>query len=64
MWKITLKRSYIGRPEKLKRVLRALGLRHPGHTVYKPESPSIEGMIKKVAHLIEVEKVADEGGQR
>jgi large subunit ribosomal protein L30 len=64
MWKITLKRSYIGRPEKLKKVLRALGLRHPGHTVYKPEVPSIEGMIKKVSHLIEVEKVADEGGSK
>jgi len=64
MWKITLKRSYIGKPKKLKRVLKALGLKHPGHTVYKQEHPSIEGMIKKVSHLIEVERVSNEGGNK
>ncbi len=61
MLRITLKRSYIGKPEKLKRVLRALGLRRIGHTVIKPDVPSIRGMVQKVSHLVEVERV--EGGE-
>ncbi len=60
MLKITLKRSYIGTPEKLRRVLRSLGLRKIGHTVVKPDVPSIRGMINKVPHLIKVEKVEEE----
>ncbi|NOX20947.1 MAG: 50S ribosomal protein L30 [Nitrospirae bacterium] len=60
MLKITLKRSYIGKPEKHRRILRSLGLRKIGHTVYKPDVPSIRGMINKVPHLIEVEEVPDE----
>jgi large subunit ribosomal protein L30 len=62
MLKITLKRSYIGKPEKIKRVLRALGLRKIGHTVLRPDVPSVRGMLQKVSHMIEVEKVEDQGG--
>ncbi len=57
MLKITLKRSYIGRPEKQRRVLRSLGLRKIGQTVIKEDVPSIRGMINKVPHLVEVEEV-------
>jgi large subunit ribosomal protein L30 len=59
MLKITLKRSYIGKPEKLRRVLRSLGLRKIGQSVIKREDPTITGMINKVPHLIEVEEVKD-----
>ncbi|RMG66785.1 MAG: 50S ribosomal protein L30, partial [Nitrospirae bacterium] len=41
MIKITLKRSYIGRPEKQRRVLQSLGLRKIGQTVVKEDVPSI-----------------------
>ncbi|GBD98759.1 50S ribosomal protein L30 [bacterium BMS3Abin07] len=54
MIKIKLKRSYIGIPEKQRRVLRALGLRKIGATVTKTDDPIFRGMIYKVQHLIEV----------
>ncbi len=59
MLKITLKRSYIGRPEKQRRVLRSLGLRKIGQTVIKEDVPSIRGMINKVPHLVEVQEVKE-----
>lgn len=54
MLKITLKRSLIGRPEKQRRVVRALGLRKINQTVTHEDSPSIRGMIRRTSHLIEV----------
>jgi large subunit ribosomal protein L30 len=52
--KVTLKRSLIGRPEKQRRIVRALGLRKINHTVSHADTPSIRGMIHKVSHLLEV----------
>ncbi len=57
MLEITLKRSYIGVSEQLRKNLRALGLRKIGMTVTKKDDPSIRGIIHKVSHLIEVRKV-------
>ncbi len=54
MLTIRLKRSYIGLPEKQRRILRALGLRKIGATVAKPNDPVFKGMIHKVAHLLDV----------
>jgi large subunit ribosomal protein L30 len=54
MLKIELKRSYIGLPEKQRKVLRALGLRKIGASVTKPDDPIFRGMIHKVSHLIKV----------
>ncbi|GMT47497.1 MAG: 50S ribosomal protein L30 [bacterium] len=56
MLRIKLKRSYIGNPEKLRRVLRSLGLRRIGQTVVHPDVPVIRGMVNKVPHLIDVEE--------
>ena len=56
MIKIILKRSYIGIPEKSRRVLESLGLRKIGRSVMQEESSSIKGMIRKVSHLVTVEK--------
>lgn len=56
MLRITLKRSYIGIPEKQRKVLRALGLRKIGTTVSKQDDPVFRGMLHKVSHLVEVEK--------
>ncbi len=56
MLKITLKRGYIGIPEKQKKVLAALGLKKIGSAVTRDENRATEGMIRKVAHLVSVEK--------
>jgi len=50
---ITWKKSSIGRPEKQKRIIRALGLRRLNQTVVKDNSPEIMGMVNKVSHLLE-----------
>jgi len=57
MLKIVLKKSAIGNPEKIRRVLESLGLRRIGRSVTKPDTSSTKGMIKKVSHLVSVEKV-------
>lgn len=60
MLKITLKRSFIGRNEKHRRILRALGLRKLNYSVVQKDTPSITGMIHKISHMVEVIKVEEE----
>jgi large subunit ribosomal protein L30 len=36
--------------------LRTLGLRRIGHTVERPDSPQLRGMVHKVQHLVVVEE--------
>lgn len=55
--KITLVRSVIGRPEKHKKIILALGLKRTNRSVTQPDNAVIQGMIKKVSHLIQVEAV-------
>jgi large subunit ribosomal protein L30 len=59
MLKITLKRGYVGIPEKQRKVLRALGLKKIGNAVTRRDDEAIRGMIKRVPHLIAVEKAED-----
>lgn len=53
---VTIKqvRSSIGRPKSQKLTLESLGLRKINQEVTHKLTPQIQGMIKKVAHLIEV----------
>ena len=53
-------RSGIGRLSNHKKVLRALGLKHPGSVVEHGDGPTIRGMIDKVKHLISVEVIEEE----
>jgi len=53
--KITQVRSYIGRPEKQRRVLRSLGLGRMNRSVFLADTPEVRGMINKVPHLVSVE---------
>ena len=53
--KITQVRSTIKRSQKQKATIEALGLGRINKSVEKELSPSIEGMINKVSHLIRVE---------
>jgi len=59
MGKIRIKqsRSKIGRPEKQKRTLVALGLGKINKTVELEATPQILGMIKTVSHLIQTEEI-------
>ena len=50
--KVTQIKSGIDRSKHQKAILEALGLRRINHTVVHELTPSIEGMIKKVAHLV------------
>lgn len=53
--KVTQIRSTIKRPQKQKDTIKALGLGKLHRTVEHEVSPSIEGMISKVSHLVRVE---------
>jgi large subunit ribosomal protein L30 len=57
MLKITLRRSYIGIPEKQRKVLASLGLKKIGSSVTQAENEAIKGMVHKVSHLVAVERV-------
>ena len=54
--KITQIKSSIGYNIKQKLTLEALGLRKVNHSVIKVGTPQINGMIKKIQHLVAVEK--------
>ena len=57
MIRIKQVRSVIGRPERQKRTMRALGLRKINHTREVVATPQILGMIEKVKHLVSVEEI-------
>lgn len=59
MIKIVLKRSYIGVPEKQQKVLEALGLRKVGQSITRSGDKATLGMIRRVAHLVSVEKAGE-----
>lgn len=52
---ITQKRSVIKRPKDQKLTIKALGLGRIDRSVEKELTPQIEGMIRKVSHLVSVE---------
>ncbi|MBI3763933.1 MAG: 50S ribosomal protein L30 [Chloroflexi bacterium] len=54
--KITLVRSLIGSTERHRATVRALGLRHIRQTVQMADTPTLRGMLAKVAHLVKVEE--------
>ncbi|MDD5508160.1 MAG: 50S ribosomal protein L30 [Bacteroidales bacterium] len=55
--KVTQIRSGIGKPERQKRTLQALGISRMHQTVEVTPTPQILGMIEKVRHLVKVEEV-------
>jgi large subunit ribosomal protein L30 len=59
--KITLVKSYIGRPEAQRRVLRGMGLGKVNKTVLLNDTPEIRGMIRKVIHLVAAVEVEESG---
>ena len=53
---ITQVKSANGTNERQKATLRTLGLRKIGHTVERPDSPQLRGLVHAVRHLIVVEE--------
>ncbi|HDM90459.1 MAG: 50S ribosomal protein L30 [Candidatus Hydrothermae bacterium] len=58
--RIRMKRSSIGKHKKAKLTLRALGLKKIGDVVEKKDTPQIRGMLRNVAHIVEVEEIEEE----
>ena len=59
--KVTLVKSYIGRPEAQRKVLRGMGLGKVNRTVVLNDTPEIRGMIRKVIHLVAAVEVEGSG---
>ncbi len=59
--RITLVRSPIGHPKKQREVLRTLGLKKLNSSVIRSNDPVVQGMIKRVSHLVSVEPVDEKG---
>ena len=55
--RITQVRSGIGRKEEHRRTIRALGIKRHQQSVEHELTPAIEGMLKKVSFMVEVEEI-------
>ncbi len=55
--KITQTRSLIGRPERQRRTIEALGLKRIRHSVVHKDTPQLRGMLARVNHLVTVEEL-------
>ena len=51
---IQLKRSPIGSTQKIRLILKGLGLRRMHQTVQRPDTVQVRGLVNKVKHLVEV----------
>ncbi|WP_010639674.1 50S ribosomal protein L30 [Acidithiobacillus thiooxidans] len=56
--RITLGQSLIGVTEKHRRVVVGLGLHRTNHTVERPDTPEIRGMVNKVPYLLRWEELS------
>jgi large subunit ribosomal protein L30 len=54
--KVTQIRSQIGQSERHRGTLRALGLGKIGRTNELQETPELAGMLRKVEHLVKVDR--------
>lgn len=54
--RITLVKSAIGYSEKHKETIRALGLHRLHQTVEQVDNPALQGMLRKINHLVKVEE--------
>jgi len=54
--RVTLKKSGISRDKYFSKVLCGMGLRKLNQTVELVDTPETWGMIRKVSHMVEVEK--------
>ena len=57
--KITQVRSESGRQERHRRTLRALGLRYHQQSVIQRDTPQIQGMIRQVSFMLDVQEIEE-----
>jgi large subunit ribosomal protein L30 len=57
IYRITQIKSKIGSTKKQRNTLATLGIRKMNHSVERELTPTVEGMIKAVSHLIKVEEI-------
>ena len=57
--KIKQVRSESGRQDQHRRTLRALGLRHHQHSVIQQDTPQIQGMIRKISFMLDVQEIEE-----
>jgi len=55
--RITQIRSLVGRTERQRKIVRALGLKRMHMTVEHENNPAIKGMAMKIPHLVTMEEV-------
>jgi len=53
--RITQVKSQIGQSARHRGTLRALGLRKIGSSVEQEQSPALDGMLRRVRHLVKVD---------
>jgi len=56
--RITLMKSIAGRLPRHVACAQGLGLRRRHHTVELADTPSIRGMVNKIAYLLKIEEIA------
>ena len=61
--KIKLVRGRAGKTKRQLATLDSLGLNKPGKEVVKEVNDAINGMIKKVKHLVAIEEIEEWGGK-
>ncbi|MEA3240242.1 MAG: 50S ribosomal protein L30 [Pseudomonadota bacterium] len=59
MLKITLKKSIVGRLKKHIATAQALGLHRVSQSVVHRDTPQIQGMVSRVAYMVDVEQLPD-----
>ncbi|MDX1815940.1 MAG: 50S ribosomal protein L30 [Thermodesulfobacteriota bacterium] len=57
--RITLIRSLSGRPERMRRIVRGLGITRMNRSVTRKNTPENRGMVEKVKFLLQVEIVGE-----
>jgi large subunit ribosomal protein L30 len=57
--RVRLVKSLIGVPGKHKSIVKALGLKKRGSSVVQEQNPAIDGMIFKIRHLVQIERVEE-----
>ncbi len=55
--RVTQVKSKIGRPERQKKTLLALGLKKMNQSIEHEATPQVMGMVKAVSHLVKVEEI-------
>ena len=60
MIKITLISGLANKMETQRKVVRALGLGKHGSSIVHADTPTIQGMVRKVAHLVCVEPTSEQ----